>query len=229
MSLLNPKLLLGQTYLSSPIALTRKPSSAAILLLLADGRSSSTRKVTVGPRTSCPYVCRNGKPYKAQDSCDRYMLSSNGDGTCVKRPCPLFDADTETQGYGENTLFDASGKLSYHLQRRHNPSSDAIQQYVNTRKRLVKSAEFVNSVDEEEDMDVQAPAKKCYKSRKLARFDEKVDFKCSDSIHARISQVSFLTHLAHVRSIYSSTILFSQLQKLLFSNTTIASRTPGSQ
>lgn len=78
-------------------------------------------------------------------------------------------------------MFDAPGKLSYHLQRRHNLSSDAIQQYVNTRKRPVKSAEFVNSEDEEEDMDVQAPAKasakaiakKRYKSRKLASFDEK--------------------------------------------------------
>ena len=113
------------------------------------------------------------------------MLSSHGDGTWVERHCPLFDADTETQGCGENTLFDASGKLSYHLKRRHNLSSDAIQQYVNTRKRPVKSAEFVNSEDEEEDMDVQAPAKaptnaiakapakKRYESRKLASFDEK--------------------------------------------------------
>lgn len=41
----------------------------------------------------------------------------------------------------------------------------------------MKSAEFVNSEDEEEVMDVQAPAeapaKKRYKSRKLASFDEK--------------------------------------------------------
>jgi hypothetical protein len=109
------------------------------------------------------------------------MLSSHGDGTWVERHCPLFDADTETQGCGENTLFDAPGKLSYHLKRRHNLSSDAIQQYANTRKTPVKSAEFVNSEDEEEDMDVQAPAKaivkapakKRYKSRKLASFDEK--------------------------------------------------------
>jgi hypothetical protein len=150
----------------------------------------------------CPHGCRNGKPYEARDSYDRHMLSSHGDGTWVECHCPLFDADTETQGCEENTLFDAPGKLSYHLRRRHNLSPDAIQQYVNTRKRPVKSAEFVNSENEEEDMDVQASAKALQRSATSPGswqvLMKKEDFKCSDSVHARMSQVSFLTHLAHI-------------------------------
>lgn len=99
------------------------------------------------------------------------MLSSHGDDTWVECPCPLFNANTETKGCEAKTLFDAPGKLAYHLKRRHNLDPNAIQQYVNTRKKPVKSADFVNSEDEEE-ISVQAPAKKRTKSKKLASLDE---------------------------------------------------------